>query len=533
VGTELADARKALTNTLPSPSSDILDNAASGRPPTKADYATLTRDLAGDPNADAVLNAVQKTHVLKIVGDSGDLSDGKLSGGLSSHLESPLTTKNVAKTAAASAAAHMGFLGETGAHLIAYSPEVLAALAAAGGLARLSDSVTGARSPAGRFANFFETKAGAPAPANVPPAFPAATAPPAGPWGPRAAPPTVPNVAQPATGLTAPPAGLSTLLQSYVAQKNREGRKQDQQTKLQAMPLLAKLAAQQKVNELPAGFASMISNPGAKEAPPAAVTTVPGTSGVPKDVMTNAKALVSALRTVNKIKTANEGANDANDAVKSSPYLDQLLGGDNVPTPAAGAAMSKALSASRALAKLRSDPEAQAAEAAAEKATKVPATEGPPVITPDLIAQAHAAMVPPPPPVVKITKSADGVHEKADAHGEVWRVSPYAHLSPRDAALAATKDATAKAPWMVTHQGKYANGVEEKITKIRSAAATVASEVPGADAQFIAERMEYPRNQRDAMAKRDRLAHSYPELSNALNNYFSDGAIARIWATKK
>lgn len=186
------------STTLSPDAHNILENALSGKQPSPTDYATVTKEVAGDPNGDNVLNLVRQAHAMDIFRDTGHLTPEKFTGGIASHIGSRLTGENVTKTALAGLGATM-FEGGAG-HIIAYSPEIMSAVAGATALGRLADNITGARSPAGRITNNFADPSVPvrlpPVAPNAPPSFPAKPMP----WGPvppTATPGVTPVPAQP------------------------------------------------------------------------------------------------------------------------------------------------------------------------------------------------------------------------------------------------------------------------------------------------------------------------------------------------
>ena len=331
VHSELSDAVSNLTTPLSPEATNIIKSTTAGRMPTAADYTTLKTALGNDPNAAPVLDLIQQAHALQIVKGTGTLSDGAFSGGLGHSLAHHLTAENITKTALVAA------IGGEGAHLIAYSPEMLAGLTGATALARLSDNITGAGSPMGRFASNF---ADGTTPVRVAPTVPLApqapTAPlnaplggPGQPWG--APPPSVvPSVAQPGPS----PQALQQLVkQSSLPLRALAAQSGPNAMARQSLPALRALAAQSGPNApigLPDGFAGMLSNPGSQQnlLAPRSASIAPATDPVAamKELAARS-APVPTLPNVSNVTKTNGKVNVGNDAdayaIPYSPHSDK------------------------------------------------------------------------------------------------------------------------------------------------------------------------------------------------------------------
>lgn len=498
VNSELADATKDLGSRVQlSPDvHNILDAAANGHQPSQGDYATLATAFKGDSQAENLLNLVRQSHVADIVNSTGTITHNKFVGGLSS-IPTALSVHGAAKTALVAGA---GAAIEGGAgHLIAYSPEVMTTLAGLSALARASDSITGARSPAGRFVSNF---ADGTSPVRVAPQAPTPAAPitptaplnpPIGgfgqPWGPTPL-STVPSVPQ------APPAPMSPQAR--------------QQMTMQAMPALRALAAQ-------AGPRATVAE-ATQEAPEAqAPLRMKGT--VPADVLSNVRAIVQGLKTTAKTKAAELGKNDANAVMQSSPWLAQVLGGGNLLTPEAGTEIKKAISTANALKKLRSDPVADAAERASAQAATAATAQ----------AAKLAAPPPPLPNVAKVTKDGVAVKVGTDAEdGYDIPFSPHATHPPDVAARKFLQDAQ-DAGVNIKHPNGFVTATARNITNIRGKAADVAATVPGISSASLAGQFEGCATAKAAIAHRDWLMKTMPQAAPALARSFSDAEIHAIW----
>lgn len=414
VHSELADAVSNLTTPRSPEASNIIKSTTAGRMPTEADYNTLKTALGNDPHAAPVLDLIQQAHALQIVKDTGHLSDKTFSGGLASSIGAKLTGENIGKTAmvAAGGAALEGGAG----HLIAYSPEILAATAGLTGLARLSDNLTGARSPMGRFTRGFADDGATP----------------------------VRSLAAPAAAPAAP----------------------------DPVAMLKELANRAKVQKQRADYAAQ-----------------------------------------------RQGQAQADEAVRNSPFIEQKVGGaENVPDPVTAKAMKQAIGSANALAKLQSDPEAEALQARADKAAAKAAA-----------VPTKAPSITPPPNVTSVSKGNGKVNVGTDA-GDGYKMpfSPYAGMSLADGAQAALT-AALNSGVKVNSQGGFLTGFKRNVGNIRAMAADVAARVPGGgiSKEAIAGQFEGVDNLKDAIAHREKLKQLFPQAAPLFDRYFSDRALTR------
>lgn len=491
VKSELGDAVSDLRSrvTLPTDANNVIDAAMSGLQPNARDYATLSQAVQGDPQAGNVMNLVRQAHVADIVQNTGTLTDKKFVGGASS-----ISTALSAHSAGKSALAAMGGVALEGGigHVMAYSPEVMTALAGGAVAARLADRLTGARAPAGRFVSNFAdgmTPARLPQPITTPAPVAPITRP--GPTGPTIAPPPAPwaNGPQPQPApapFTPRPVAGGTMLTPQI------------QATMAARANLAKIAAAQQ----------QAPTPTAPAVAPAAINPL----SLPRNITGPAASIMRGAALAAKLKADTLGQQDATAQANASPFIAQKVGGAaNVPTQAAAKYMLSAIRGANVLAKLQSDPEAEAAKAAATAAQLKTAT-----------AAAKAAT--PAPGITGVTKSDGNVGITTSQDEYVIPRSPYANLVPSAAAQQFLADAQSGGTAISFKQG-FLNGTVRKITDIRNRSAAVANEVPGVNPKEIAAQFEGVSTQKDAIAHREWLKRQLPQAAAALDQHFSDEAI--------
>lgn len=272
INTELGEAAKNAS--LSTDAQNAVNAARSGKALNKTDLAHI--DSANDP---ALSDLARDANEVTRVTSRGNFGrNDKFEGGVTSAakkviLQHPILAINK--------------LGGVGTGLAGYAaPSAIgpaaATLAGLWALGRGADYMTGARSPGRSYAEKFAdgtTSVRMPA-AAAPAQQPTAGARPTGPivapvpqpWGP------IPAAPQPAPGLATPPAGFQTLLNAAVTTINKQGKQQNKQTILQAMPLLQALAAQNSPKQqasiekqgagIDAGIADIVRN---RPAPPLAL----------------------------------------------------------------------------------------------------------------------------------------------------------------------------------------------------------------------------------------------------------------------
>jgi hypothetical protein len=572
------DAFKKGGGQLDAPAQAAVDRALAGEHLNERDHAAVTNAVKGSPNGDVLSFLVRKAGAFPIFQSTGSYSTklGNFTGGVSGRLLN-LVREHVGKTALAAT-----FAGATeGPHLIAYSPEMLAA-AGVGGLGlRALDRFTGKLNPAYSIVNRF-------ADPNVQP--PAVTQPPRpagpGPTGPSV--PPVPPMAAPGVGpwgqVTAAPTG--NLVRDQIretADLMAARRANAVLAQRAAAPLLKKLANSALVkNGIPimAGivgghFAGELGGHIAHHATEGVVhglidkinsmqgqvtssfggqpaeLPAPVPTQVPKDVLTQTRNLVRGLQASQKLKQRVQGENQAQKVIEASPLVKLAGGPDVVANPVAGQRMSQAVSAINALKRLNtqytqgSKPSASTEninkpptpEEIAENAGRSFGAKQPEVTDKHLKAEARTlfgdkeseqqAFINGFKAAAERIKKANG---KVSEDDEPFPASTYAHLPVEEAATRITENA-AKAGLL-----KYASGFKastvRRIQGEREAVARIAAEVPDLPAKEIAARLEGVPNQTQAKAFREHLKKQYPKAVPAIDKHLSDEVIRDLWRKK-
>jgi hypothetical protein len=336
-------------------------------------------------------------------------------------------------------------------------------------------------------------------------------------------------------------------LQTAVQSQNKQYRQQMRDLKSQAMPLIAKLAMKEAIKHgasiagealagpigghIAHGVASLLTElhergengptmpvpPQMAQAPVAqpVASGKLGPGGVPVSVLSSTKALSRSLQAIAKLKQAQQGQDYANTVAEKSPLLAKIGGPGVVANPAAGQRMSQMVSAANAYNRLMNG-----ASSALDTGTKNAQ------VASELLSAKAKAETPhtggtdqqwPP-------KKGNGADEYAVPS------SPYAHLSPKEASDAIARDAE------LAGNVKYINGFRSatmrNITSIRAAAAGVAREVPTIDGRELAKQFEGVSSQKQAVVHRNWLEQHHPEAKAALDVYFSNEVINRIWKRK-
>lgn len=175
---ELRDAANETKgrSTLAPEVSNTLARASEGGKVTDKELSQLTSAVQGDPQAENILHLVRQAQVADRLSTMGSNVDGRFVGGMSGAMEKGIPM--IRKPLPAIAAAGMSLAGLHGlpGFIGMYAPAAVGGIGAAYGGARMLDKLTGARSPANRFAQKF---ANPNAPVRMtPPAPPAAPVPP-------------------------------------------------------------------------------------------------------------------------------------------------------------------------------------------------------------------------------------------------------------------------------------------------------------------------------------------------------------------
>jgi len=279
----------------------------------------------------------------------------------------------------------------------------------------------------------------------------------------------------------------------------------------QAVPLLRKLAAMQGPNaapiDLPADFAGMLSNPGAVTAPQPEVPQV-----VPKQTLAQTRALVRGLALAQALKAKALGANQANEVAAQSPLIAENGGLATVANPEAGKRMAQMVSAAQAYRKLTAQPEAEEGEVAPAPAAPV---------------APKAAAAP-----AAVKKSNGKIHVETQADEYRVPMDTYHKLTDEQAAERIAQDMNA-AGTVARGVSRVKVGILRNRKAISDLAAQTGAEAPNlALEQNIAAQFKGITTQKGAKAHREWLKKHYPEEAPALDKYFSDENIERIWKTQ-
>lgn len=480
VKTELSVAsRDALKDTTLAPEvRNALVRARAGKELTGED-ATHLKSVS--PDIELLAKQASVISKLKTQGDYRT-SAGKFGGGLSSKMEKGVRLfYNPTGALTAASLSALGLSG-LGAGAMGYAAPTIAALGGAYGGARILDKLTGARSPAKQFTNRFADNARPmrlPAPQPAPP--PAAPSLPI--TGPKIGPVPTP------WGQPTPPAGTTP------------------QTNLMLHTGMAKVAnqiASQKKAQMVAQAAPLLQQLAATGSPPPPAPQEP--TAVPKDVLTNTRALVRGLQSTQALKSKTLGTAQADAVGRTSPLVQDNGGFDAISNPDTGKRLSQLASAASAMKKLTAVPE----EEGATKPAKIKKTNG------KIVEQ----------PAPKLNGSANG----NGAAGEPFNLplSPYAHLSPEQAASARVQDMVkGGAPPFLSE--RYRVGIIKRIGAIRGAADLVGKESPEINTQRIAGAFEGVSRRADAIALREKLKDKFPSAAASLDQHFTDAHIKRIW----
>lgn len=478
VRTELTNASKGFSSTPEA--NNALVRARAGKELTETDLQHLDN---ADPNVAFLARQASVIAKLKTQGDYRT-TVGKFGGGISSKMEKGVRlfyNPTGAMTAAGIGALGIGGLG---AGAMGYALPTVGALGAAYGGARVLDKLTGNRSPAKQFTKRFADNT---SPVRLPTAAPQAA--PALPiTGPKIGPAPQPW-GQPSFS-TAPSLQTNLMLHTgmgKIAQQLANAKKA--QMVSQALPLLQQLSG--AGNQTPA---------------PAPAPLVDQTA-VPKDVLTNTRALVKGLQTTQALKSKTLGTAQADAVARTSPMVDDVGGLSAISNPDTGKRLSQLVSAANAMKKLTAVPEENAP--AAEKPAK--------------ISKANGKIKEVPPAAVEQPKT-------NGAAGEPFNLpmSPYAHLSPELAARSRVQDMVkGGAPPFLTE--RYKAGIIKRINTIRDASNLISKESPEIDGSRIAGAFEGVSRREDAKALREKLKEKFPTAAASLDQHMSDTHIKRIW----
>jgi hypothetical protein len=332
-------------NDLSLDTTNALDRALSGTA-TKVDFSHIADTTAQDPSSARVVALARQAGVMNKLLGQGVVENGDFKGGIAAKIgrHTGINPVKVAAVTGGGLVAH-GLFPAFGI----YSAPAVSALGGGWALARGIDRLSGARSPANRFVEKFANGSGVRPDVVTPATAPSA---PGSPTGPKIAPmpPSPWGYEQPPSATPDPKQLIQQMRMLEVARNaNRK------QTVDDAMPSLRQLAA---------------------TAQPPEQAAAPDTAQPPKDVLTNSRALVRSLQSMQALKQKTLGEQQAQTEANASPMLEQSVGGpEAVANPAAGKRMREMIGTAKALQALRSDPQAQVeaketaqAETAATKA---------------------------------------------------------------------------------------------------------------------------------------------------------------------
>jgi hypothetical protein len=514
-----------------------LSRAQAGLPMNEKDFSAIAQGTQGAPNSDLVQFLARKAAVYPFLKRQGAYSNAlqSFTGGPSGRLLTGVR-EHMGKTALAAA---LG-AGE-GAHLIAFSPEMLATMAAGGVGSRVLDTLTGNINPANRFVSKFANPAIQPPGINLPQqAQPQAPIPNnVGPWGQRPPGPSVPGVTQVPPQSANPVKEAADLMAARRANAALMSR--------QAMPLLSKLANSPALHltapvvagaigghlmgPLGENLLSSITANGLERmrdhvngsVGPAGIPTTPTgaqqITTVPKDVITRTKSLVSGLQRMQKVKQQTLGQNQADEVASGSPLIDRVGGPMAVANPFAGQRMGQMVSAAKALQTLQQDRGTLPGRVngAAQTVTYKGNGETPHVGGTD---QTY--------PPKNIAKTEGGVA----VNGEPFPTSAFAHLPAQHAANAIT-DAAQNAGQLQFPRPYFYRKTLANIMGQRAAVAQIGNEVPGLPVAQIAGKLEGAKTQAQAKAYRQALKETYPQAAAAIDKHLSDATIKQLWQIPK
>ena len=209
--------------------------------------------------------------------------------------------------------------------------------------------------------------------------------------------------------------------------------------------------------------------------------------------------------------------------MNASPYIAQKLNGASLPTPEAAKAMKTAIGSAQALAKLRSDPDAEAEEAAQAKADAAAAKAAAKPVK----GAPAAAKEPQAAPQITISKA----NGQTKVNDDPFPPSSYAHMPAEYAARAITK-AGVDAGTVKFPSGHRA-GTQARIQGERNLMAQIGAEAPGLPIADLTARLEGRTDREDAKAYREHLKTTFPQAAAVFDKYLSDGAIENLWPRKK
>jgi hypothetical protein len=499
VTNELSDAVSDLRSrvTLPVDADNALKSVMSGQQPNARDYTTLQAAVAGDPQADNVMNLVRQAHVADLVGDTGYHHGGKFTGGVSGLFGHILTGEHIAKSAMVGAGA--ATFEEGAGHLIAYSPQVISTVAGLSALAKLADSVTGARSPAGRFVRNFAD--GTTPVRETVPAPQAAPSPSVPPTGPRISQAPTPWGSGTSSGPVAPAVATGSIITPQV------------RARMNALATLGKLKA---------------ANTPAPVQAPASVNPL----ALPKEITGPAVNLMRGAASANKIRQAQS----VPQAEAPMAAINPMALPRTVTGPAANIMRGVAIAQ-----KMRTAQQPVAPQAAVVNPLALPREVTGPAATimrgatiAQRLKDANAPQSPQgtaqQPQPVSVSKAKDGT-AYAETGPAKLPIAPYWSLPVPEAAQRILRDQLA-ANIPIKNSGAFLSKTIGILNTVRDKTQAVTQAVPNIPAVDVA-RFEGVKSQKAARDYRDHLKREYPQAAPVLDRVFSDDAIASQWVQKR
>ena len=512
ISNELSDAVSDLRSrvNLPTDANNVLKAAQNGQMPTEQGYATLRAAVAGDRQGPNVMNLVQQQHAFDILNDSGNHINGRFTGGLGGIGSHILTGENVTKSGLAALG---GAAFEGGAsHLINYAPQVLAAVAGARALGRLSDSVTGAQAPAGRFVrNFGSPEAGVRL--NVPTTAQAPEE--------QSPFPNRPMAGGPGTTPMIPP-GIRTQMGVRASLAKLQPPQAEPAPAINSLSLPRDITG--PASALMRGASAMQKMRSAMQQPASTPETPTNPMMLPATVTTPAKNIMKGAAMAQKVREAQEVATQkAQDA--QAAKVAKLASASQAPTvnptalPASITGPAKNIMRGEVLAlKLRNGQQPLTPPTVNNAAVSMARA--------DAAAQRLNTQAVP----TSIAKAKDGSLSEKTGGGK-RPLAPYSALPTHEAAQRILNDRLA-AGIPIADEAAYLAKIHSVLGSLRDKLAAVAKDAPGIPATELA-RFEGVKSQKAAFDYRDKLAAEYPGAAPVLKKVFSEEAVATQWNAKR
>lgn len=292
---ELADAAKNVRSQkqIDADTDNALQRAQSGAALSDKDVETIRQGVAGTADGDNAAHLAHTMRVAQMAEGQGSYGKDGWAGGISGTLD-----KNLGYMLNPTRIIGGGIASLAGMHLLGLSNPMFAGSVAGGYLAsRVLDGTLGTRSPAATFAQHFADRS---AQLRIPPTQQAAPPQPPQPtntpWGPR------PPMSGPTGPQVAPPAPPQ-------APTGPWGPKPPPTTSVPPVQQAAPAAPAPQFNPIAmAMLKQQLKNP---PQAPSEISTQTSDTAVPKDVLSQTRALVSGLENVQRIRDANYKVNQA------------------------------------------------------------------------------------------------------------------------------------------------------------------------------------------------------------------------------